>query len=1083
VLRKHNPAKASFIVGINAGLVPNGGDESPVHGTFCGLPWSRPRPGTSPGTRSSGISLKGPGVDAFGNPGLLNRQLIGEVRTAAAPKVPAEGPIMSNIPFGQLASRIDGELHTGSTLRRLYATDASEYQELPAGVVLPEGKDDIREIIRFARRNQLGLIPRTAGTSLAGQCVGSGLVVDVSKHFTRILSVDEKAGRVRVQPGVVRNELNRFLASYGMFFGPETSTANRAMIGGMVGNNSCGSNSVIYGSTRDHLVSVRGFLSDGSEVIFGPLTPDQFEEKCAGPDTLENRIYRKLRSLLGDSENRQAITENFPRRTIPRRNTGYALDLLMDAEAFDPASGQPFNLCQLIAGSEGTLFLATEIELACDPLPPPHAALVCGHFESVNQSLQANLLALPHGPSACELIDRHILKCTESNLAQQRNRSFVVGDPGAILVVEIRRDTRAEAERVVKALIKDWKDAGHGYAIPVLWDDEGQKVWELRCAGQGLMSNVVGDTKPRENVEDTAVDVHDLPDYIAEFDELLRTKYGIECVYYAHAGSGELHTRPLFDLKTPEGLKMFRGVATDIAHLVKKYRGSLSGEHGDGRLRGEFIPLMVGEQCYQLMREVKAAFDPGNILNPGKIVDTPPMDTSLRHSPGQGTPEYETIFDFSDVLGVVRAAEKCNGSGDCRKGPQAGGTMCPSYMATREEKHTTRARANILRQILTSPADAGRPFNSGEIKEVMDLCLSCKACKSECPSSVDMTRLRAEFLQHYYDANGVPLRSRMVARFADSARIASFAPWLYNAIMQTPVLRGLTNRLLGFHPDRSMPPLNRVTLRHWFQNRTALSPRRGEGLGRVHLFCDEFTDYNDLAAGVATVELLELLGYEVNLPDHAESGRASLSKGLVRRARRFAEDNVRELSDIVSAEEPLIGIEPSTILGFRDEYPALVAPPLREAARQLAPHCLMLDEFIAREADAGRIDSSCFTDEERTVHVHGHCHQKALGSVQPTLRMLSLPANYTVHEIPSGCCGMAGSFGYEREHYEVSMQVGSLVLFPHVQDLDSEVLVAAPGTSCRHQIHDGTGKTALHPAEICRNALIQPGGTHAGGTS
>jgi FAD/FMN-containing dehydrogenase/Fe-S oxidoreductase len=896
-------------------------------------------------------------------------------------------------------------------------------------------------------------------------------VLTFSKHFTRILSVDEETRRVRVQPGVVRDELNRFLAPHGILFGPETSTANRAMMGGMVGNNSCGSNSMVYGSTRDHLVSVRGFLSDGSEVTFGQLTRDEFEAKCVGPDTLENRIYREIRSLLGDSENREAITEAFPRRSIPRRNTGYALDLLMDAEVFDPASDTPFNLCKLIAGSEGTLFFAVEIELACSPLPPPHVALVCGHFESVNESLQANLLALPHGPSACELIDRHILKCTESNIAQQRNRSFVVGDPGAILVVEIRRDTRAEAEQVVNALIEDWKDADQGYATPVLWGDEGLKVWNLRKAGQGLMSNVVGDTKPRENVEDTAVDVHDLPAYIAEFDELLRMKYEIDCVYYAHAGSGELHTRPLFNLKTPEGLKMFRGVATDIAHLVKKYRGSLSGEHGDGRLRGEFIPLMVGEHCYQLMREVKGLFDPGNIFNPGKIVDTPPMDTSLRHSPGQGTPEYDTVFDFSDTLGVVRATEKCNGSGDCRKGPLAGGTMCPSYMATREEKHTTRARANILRQILTDPADAERPFNSEEIKEVMDLCMSCKACKSECPSSVDMTKLKAEFQQHYHDANGIPLRSRMIAHFADSARLAAFAPRLYNAFFQTPVLRRAANRLIGFHPDRSIPQLNHVTLRRWFSRRTPLVPLRGKRLGRVHLFCDEFTNYNDLDAGIATVELLELLGYEVNLPEHAESGRASLSKGLVRRAQGFANENVRQLSAIVSADESLLGIEPSALLGFRDEYPALVDPDLRESARELASHCLLLDEFVSREADAGRIDADCFTREVRSVHVHGHCHQKALASTEPTLRMLSLPENYVVREIPSGCCGMAGSFGYEREHYEVSMKVASLVLLPYIDDLPIDAVVAASGTSCRHQIHDGAARTAIHPARILRDAL------------
>jgi FAD/FMN-containing dehydrogenase/Fe-S oxidoreductase len=977
---------------------------------------------------------------------------------------------MNTIPFGQLASRITGELHTGTTLRRLYATDASEYQEMPAGVVFPKTDTDLQEIIRFANRNKLGLIPRAAGTSLAGQCVGNGLVVDISKHFTRILTVDAENRRVRVQPGVVRNELNHFLAPHGLLFGPETSTANRAMIGGMVGNNSCGSNSVIYGSTREHLVSVKGFLSDGSEATFQALTRDEFNAKCAGPDTLETRIYQKLRDTLADPENRRSITDNFPLASIPRRNTGFALDLLMDAEVFDPESDKPFNLCKLIAGSEGTLFFLTEIELDCSPLPPPHAALVCGHFQSVNESLHANLLALPHAPSACELIDRHILECTKSNLAQQRNRDFVVGDPGAILVVEIHRDTREAAEAEVRALIADWQAAGYGYAYPVLWNSDGNKVWELRRAGQGLMSNVVGDAKPREVVEDTAVDVRDLPNYIAEFDELLRTKYGIDCVYYAHAGSGELHTRPLFDLKTPEGLKMFRGVATDIAMLVRKYRGSLSGEHGDGRLRGEFIPLMVGEHCYQLMREVKAVFDPDHILNPGKIVDTPPMDSSLRHEPGHQTPDYETVFDFSETLGVLRAAEKCNGSGDCRKGPLAGGTMCPSYMATREEKHTTRARANILRQMLTHPRDAARPFDSEEIKEVMDLCLSCKACKSECPSSVDIAKLKAEFLQHYYDSHGVPLRSWIVSRFTDSARLASLAPWLYNAVLQTPALRRITNRMLGFHPERTMPRLNRTPLHRWFAKRTPLQPLRAKQ-GRVHLFCDEFTDYNDLDAGIATVELLELLGYEVNLPDHVESGRASFSKGLIRRAKSFADQNVRLLAPLVSKEEPLIGIEPSAILGFRDEYPVLVDPALRPAARVIAPHCLMLDEFIAREADAGRIDATLFTREPRAVHLHGHCHQKALASVEPTARMLSLPENYQVTVIPSGCCGMAGSFGYEKEHYEVSMNVGELVLFPAARALPDDAILAAPGTSCRHQIHDGTGRSALHPAVVLRQAL------------
>ncbi len=979
---------------------------------------------------------------------------------------------MSAPSLEKLAPLLTGELHTGLTLRRLYATDASEYQELPLGVAFPATEEDLRELIAFASEQRIGLIPRTAGTSLAGQCVGGGLVVDLSHHFTKILSIDRETRRVRVQPGVVRNELNHALAPHGLFFGPETSTANRAMIGGMVGNNSCGSNSIVYGSTRDHLISVRGFLSDGSEAIFGPLTKNEFEKKCQGPDCLETRLYTTLRSLLSDPENRSRIQENFPLPSIPRRNTGYALDLLMDAEALDSTSTQAFNLCRLLAGSEGTLFLAVEIELDCSPLPPPHAALVCGHFSSVNEALRANLLALPHAPSACELIDHHILDCTKSNLAQQRNRSFVVGEPGAILVVEIRRDTHEEALHSAEAVKTAWSQAGLGYACPVLWDAEGNKVWDLRRAGQGLMSNVLGDAKPREVVEDTAVDVRDLPAYITEFEQLLRGKYGIDCVYYAHAGSGELHTRPLFNLKTAEGVKLFRDVATDIALLVKKYRGSLSGEHGDGRLRGEFIPLMVGEHCYALMRQVKALFDPLGIFNPGKIVDTPPMDSFFRHTPGHPTPEYPTLLDFSDVAGVVRAAEKCNGSGDCRKSALAGGTMCPSYMATREEQHSTRARANILRQILNNPGDAARPFDSAEIKQVLDLCLACKACKSECPSSVDIAKLRAEFLQHYQDANGVSLRSWIVSRFSQSARLASLAPALYNAVLQTPLLRRLSNRLLGFHPERSMPRLNSVTLRTWFARRRPLAPLRAR-LGRVHLFCDEFTHFNDLEVGVAAIELLELLGYEVKLPLHAESGRASLSKGLLRRAKTFAEQNVRNLAPLVSEQEPLLGLEPSALLGFRDEYPVLVESSLREQARSLARHCLLLDEFIDRELAAGRIDASLFTEEPRTVYLHGHCHQKALASIEPTMRVLALPKNYSVKVIPSGCCGMAGSFGYEVEHYDVSMKIGELVLFPAIRSAPPDAILAAAGTSCRHQIHDGTQRKALHPAQVLRAALVE----------
>jgi FAD/FMN-containing dehydrogenase/Fe-S oxidoreductase len=992
---------------------------------------------------------------------------------AAAARQPANAvtppPAMKPPPFGQLAARLAGELHTDSTHRRLYATDASEYQELPAAVVFPQTEADLREIIRFANSHAVGLIPRTAGTSLAGQVVGHGLVIDFGRHFNRIIGIDAGTRRVRVQPGVVRNELNHALAPLGLLFCPETSTANRAMIGGMVGNNSCGANSIIYGSVRDHLVSCRGLLSDGSEVTFGPLTPEQFAAKCAG-DSLEAHIYQTVRGMLGEAANRRAITAGFPKKSVTRRNTGYALDVLMEASVFDPACATPFNFCRLLAGSEGTLFMAVEFELNCEPLPPP-GALMCAHFQSIDEALHATLLAmeLEHRPAAVELIDRHILECTKQSPEHRRNRDFVQGDPGAILVVEIRDADQTAVDDVLGLLEARMRDAGLGYAWPVLRGADSNKVWELRRAGQGLMSNVRGDAKPREIVEDTAVDVRELPAYIAEFDALMRDKHGLACVYYAHAGAGELHTRPLFNLKTQDGLRLFREVATDVAALVKKYRGSLSGEHGDGRLRGEFIPFMVGPQCHAMMRAVKLAFDPHGIFNPGKIIDTPPMDTSLRHQPGHPTPDYATTFDFSAVQGITRAAEKCNGSGDCRKSHLAGGTMCPSYQATRDEKDSTRGRANMLRHVLTDPPDPTRPFDSDELAAVLDLCLSCKACKAECPSTVDMAKLKAEVMQQRHDSRGAPLRSRMIAAFPQLLRLAAWAPWAWNAVFATPPLRRLANRICGFHPDRTIPRLHPTTLRKWFARR----PRRRQPApnGTVHLFCDEFTDSFDVPVGIAAVELLEGLGYAVVIPPHVESGRSALSKGFLRQARVVARRNVTLLKDVVSATAPLLGIEPSAILAFRDEYPDLLRGGEADDARALARHCLLFDEWFAREMDAGRITAAAFRERRQVVKLHGHCHQKALASLEPTLRMLELPPAQTVDLIPSGCCGMAGAFGYEAEHFAVANAIGELVLFPAIRNCDRATVVVAAGTSCRHQIHDGTGCTALHPVQVMREAL------------
>ena len=966
----------------------------------------------------------------------------------------------------QLAGQLEGELYDDSTMRILYATDASAYREIPLAVVVPETIDDIKKLIAFAREEKTSLIPRTAGTSLAGQVVGSGIIVDVSKYFTKILELNKEERWVRVQPGVIRDELNMFLIPHGLFFGPETSTANRAMIGGMVGNNSCGSNSVVYRSTREHLLEIKALLSDGSEAEFKTLSIDDFHKKCEG-DNLEANIYKTIRSLLSNYENQVEIRKEFPKKTVERRNTGYAIDVLLDAAPFT-AGGNDFNFCKLIAGSEGTLAFITEIKLNIVPLPPKETGLLCVHFNSIDEALRANIIALSCKPSASELIDHYILQCTKDNIEQRKNRFFVLGDPGAILVIEFARTNREEIIEIAGKLEADLRAAGLGYHFPLLFGGDSKKIWTLRKAGLGLLANLPGDNKAVPVIEDTAVDVHDLPAYIRDFNEILK-KHGLYSVHYAHAGSGEIHLRPIINLKTKEGNQLFRTIGEEIATLVKKYNGSLSGEHGDGRLRGEFIKQMVGEKNYELLRKVKRTWDPENIFNPDKIVDTPSMNTMLRYTPGQQTPAFKTIFRFykQDIL---QHAEQCNGSGDCRKTELSGGTMCPSFMATRNEKDTTRARANILREFLTNSEKINR-FDHKEILDVMDLCLGCKGCKSECPSNVDVAKLKMEFLQHYYDANGVPFRSKLIANFNKAAKLGAIAPAMYNFIMTGPGISHLVKKISGFAGQRSMPVLYKTTLKNWYRKRQMISEKVAGGR-KVYLFCDEFTNYNDVEIGIKSIELLERLGYEVIIPVHEESGRAWLSKGFLREAQKIANKNIALLSPLITEDTPLIGIEPSAILSFRDEYIDLADDDKFEAARQLSKNVFMIDEFIAGEIEKGRINGEQFTKEKKLVKFHGHCQQKAISSVAPSVKMLSLPANYSVEVIPSGCCGMAGSFGYEKEHYELSMKIGELVLFPVVRNQPAEVIIAASGTSCRHQVKDGTGRKAFHPVEVLWDALV-----------
>lgn len=973
--------------------------------------------------------------------------------------------------FNTLRNQFEGELYfDDSTLhaaqRSIYATDASVYQEMPLAVALPKTAEDIKRLIRFANEFKTTLIPRAAGTSLAGQVVGNGIVVDISKHFGAILEVNEKEKWVRVQPGVIRDDLNKHLAPFGLLFGPETSTASRAMIGGMIGNNSCGLHSITWGSTRDHLLEVKALLSDGSEATFKNVSKDDYIQKVAdrnAPNKKEHGIYAGMWGILSNPVDQELIRKQFAKPTVTRRNSGYALDAL--ADNFDKNN---INLCNLIAGSEGTLCFVTEAKIALVDMPPASVGVVCVHANSIAESLHANRVAMLHHPKASELVDKYIMDFTKNHTVYSQNRFFMEGDPAALLMVEFWGNSDAEVLVQANGLIADLRQENLGYAYPVLFGNDANKAWDIRKAGLGLIRNLPGDTQPVNLIEDCAVAVEDLPAYIEDLENLLAS-HGLNASYYAHAGAGELHVEPMINLKTSEGKQKFRAVLADTAKLVKKYNGALSGEHGDGRLRGEFIPFMMGEEVYEMFRQVKRIWDPNGIFNANKIVDTPPMNEFLRYGQDKPNPVISTIFDFSGSEGMLRMAEKCSGSGDCRKTELTGGTMCPSYMATRSERDTTRARANILRRYLTPKTTAAEePTSSEMVKEVLDLCLSCKGCKSECPSSVDVGKMKAEFTQQYYESNGIPLRSKLIANFSKQMKLASIAPWAFNGVFGTTALRKVANKMVGFHPERSMPHLAAVTFRNWFEKRKPGLAQTGK---KVYIFCDEFTNYNDAEIGKTAVLLLEKLGYEVVMPDHVESGRSYLSKGFVKEAKQLAIKNVALLRDLITHETPLIGIEPSAILSFRDEYIDLVPEIQKEDARKISANALLFEEFIAREIEEKRIDKTIFSSEKKLIKLHGHCHQKALSSMVAPKKMLSLPENYTVQLIPSGCCGMAGSFGYEVEHYDVSMKIGELVLFPTVRQQPDEVIIAAAGTSCRHQIKDGTGRKARHPIEILYEAL------------
>ncbi len=964
------------------------------------------------------------------------------------------------------------KLHTDALHRMAYATDASAYREMPLAVAYPKTEDDLRALIDEARRRKTHLIPRAGGTSIAGQVVGSGIVVDVSRYMNRILSIDPERRIARVQPGVVRDELNIALRPYGLFFSPETSTSNRCCIGGMVGNNSCGTHSLVYGSTRHHVVGLRVMLADGNVYTLTPSLEERVGER------FPSAILSQLREWQKDGQVMQAVREAFPDESIRRRSCGYAIDECLDVYG----EGRDLNLPALITGSEGTLCFVTEITLSLDVLPPKEQMVVCVHLSGMDDSWRTNLIALGCQPTAVELIDGKIIDLARTNIEASKNLFFVDGTPAAVIVAEFRAATREALDKQAEAFIEAMRQSGIPHTVTTVYGNDVSRVWALRKAGLGVLSAMSGDAKPVGVVEDTAVAPERMEAYMKDFRAMM-AELGLDCVYYGHISTGELHLRPVLDLHKEHDRQLFRQVAERTAALVKKHHGCLSGEHGDGRLRGEFIPLMYGKEVYEMMRSLKRTWDPEGLFNMGKIVDTPPMDEYLRFAPQStiDTPQsVPPLLGRGSGRGLLPLLEQCNGAGDCRKSAVIGGTMCPAYKATGDELFSTRARANVLREMIANSPDG---IYSEEVKTVLDSCLACKACHSECPSNVDMTRLRSEILQERYNHSHVPFRTWLVAHMADIETLGGLVPGIYNFFATNRWTSSVIKRVVGFAAERHIPTLSRHSMRWLVNNHLSTfdsrpSTKTGPRLStfdfrlstkKLYLFADEFTNRAEAELGLHFAQLLARFGYHVIIPKHVESGRAAISKGCLKQASRYAKRNVELLKDLISADTPLVGIEPSCILSFRDEYPRLVPENLREDAKQLGKNCLLYDEFLMREVEAGRLPQEAFGELQGELWLHGHCHQKALVGIEKTASLLRLVKGLEVHVIPSGCCGMAGSFGYEAKHYEDSMRVANTTLVPALkkaQASNPSIYVAAPGTSCRTQIADTTGIHACHPIDI-----------------
>ena len=948
----------------------------------------------------------------------------------------------------KLCSRIKGDVAFDDMTLGIYATDASIYQIKPIGLILPKDETDVAAVVQICAEHNVSILPRGGGTSLNGQCVGPSVIMDFTKYMDKVLELNVEQRWVRVQPGLVLDVLNASLLEHGLHFAPDPATSNRATIGGMIGNNSSGTRSIIYGITRDHVLESKVMLSDGTILELKGLPRQEYDDHDG--NAREAEIYSGFKKIV--EANRDQIVERYPK--VMRRVQGYNLDAFIDKDSW--------NLTELMVGSEGTLGVCLEAKLNIEPLP--NSKVLCTvHFSDLLEAIRTVAPILEHKPSAVEIMDSDVVVRGRKNLSTAPLCGFIQGDPQAILVVEFYGDTPGQATQRAEALVADLQNQKLGYTWPIISEPSEQaKVWGVRKSGLGLMLGIKGDRKPLPFIEDACVPIEVLPEYIDSILNFCRGR-GVPVAMYAHASVGTIHVRPVLNLKVQEDIDNLKAISRHAFGLVKKYGGAWSGEHGDGRVRSPYLEEYFGKQLYDALRQIKKLFDPAGLMNPGVIVDPNPIDQDLRYGIDYRTPSEPTMYHYREDGSFAAAVEMCTGVGACRQ--KLDGAMCPSYRATGDEEHSTRGRSNALRLAMTGQLGADA-MTSRRLFEVMDLCLSCKSCKSECPSNVDLTRLKSEFLQKYHDTNGVPLREKIIANSASMAsRMAGWKAPIVNWLQKTSLFRTILEKVAGFDRRRRAPEYARVPLDKWFARR----PRTNGRLTRkVVLFDDTYMKYHQTDIGISAVELLESCGYEVVLANAGCCQRPRISHGFLREAKRLGERTLRNLDVYIQQGLKIAVCEPGCCSALTDDLPDLIDD--EALGGRVKANVMMIDEFLLREIQEGRLDCQ-FTSKLKQILIHGHCHQKSLFGTTAMKEILQRVPGMTVSEMDSGCCGMAGSFGYEREHYDLSMQIGEDRLFPTIRNRQKEAAVVACGFSCRHQIADGTGANALHWVETLRGSI------------